>query len=513
MARLWPSLVLYFSLYLSRGLATSSSPGPANACGQLLRSYPHSTIYPGTSAFTENVIEPWSQTCQTVPACIFAPASAAEVAGGLAILRKANQTFALRTQGHMPVPGAADIRNGVLVVTTSLNSVQYSDASKTVVQIGAGNRWMDVYQVLAKDDLAVTGGRFGPVGVSGLLLGGGVSYFSSEHGWAANGVVNYEVVLANGTVCHANARQNSDLFWALKGGGFNFGIVTRLDLATFSVPYVWGGGAAYDASVLDPLVNAFASYAVASGGSSDPAAHADPTISYNMTTGEVSAYCIYMHRGADPAPAALRNFTSIPSTFQDLRVAESIVGHANDTDALQFSLGNRRQLFASTALASSAESVYLINQTFFDMIVSNPHIRTTVDDLGLTNTFQLLTPAMIKAARASGGDPIGLYDPLGNGVLAVLYGGNWADAKDDETVYAFFQAMIDELDSRAKNAGLYYDLVYLNDAAPTQTRDVFQKYSNGTALPRLRNIANKYDPDQVFQTLAPGGFKLVNAPV
>ena len=60
----------------------------------------------------------------------------------------------------MPVPGAADISNGVLMVTTSLNSVQYADDSKSVVQIGAGNRWLDVYEVLAKDSLAVAGGRF-----------------------------------------------------------------------------------------------------------------------------------------------------------------------------------------------------------------------------------------------------------------------------------------------------------------------------------------------------------------
>jgi FAD/FMN-containing dehydrogenase len=126
-----------------------------------------------------NGVELWSQTCQATPTCIFAPASAEEVAGGLAILRKANQIFAVRTQGHMPIPGAADISNGVLMVTTSLNSVQYADSSKSVVQIGAGNRWLNVYEVLVKDNLAVNGGCFGPVRVSSLLLSGSVSYSNS----------------------------------------------------------------------------------------------------------------------------------------------------------------------------------------------------------------------------------------------------------------------------------------------------------------------------------------------
>ncbi|KAJ5237729.1 hypothetical protein N7489_007820 [Penicillium chrysogenum] len=473
-------LALSLSFHLSQGVVASVLHRRANACKKLSRSYPNSTIHPGSSVFAEDVIEPWSQTCQTTPTCVFAPASAEEVAGGLAILRKADQTFAVRTQGHMPIPGAADISNGVLIVTTSLNSVQYADDSKSVVQIGAGNRWLDVYKVLAKDSLAVAGGRFGQVGVSGLLLGGGISYFNSDHGWGANSVVNYEVVLANGTVCAANAQQNSDFAY-------------------------------YDASALDPLVNAYASYAVASGGSSDPAAHSDPSILYNVTTGEVSGYSIYMHRGDDPAPAALKNFTDIPSTFQDFRVGKTILGHENDTNPVNFGVGNRRQLFSSTALASSAEAVYLVNQTFFDVIAANPQIKTTTD-LSVTNTYQLFTPGMIRAAEASGGDPIGLYDPLGNGVLAVLYGGNWADAKDDETIYKFFQDMIDELDNRAKKVGLYYDFVYLNDAAPTQTKDIFQKFSNGTALPKLREIAESYDPDQVFQTLTPGGFKFINSP-
>lgn len=79
----------------------------------------------------------------------------------------------------MPVPGAADIENGVLMVTTGMDTVEYADESKSVVKIGAGNKWLNVYEVLVEDNLAVVGGRFGPVGVSGLLLGGGISYFGS----------------------------------------------------------------------------------------------------------------------------------------------------------------------------------------------------------------------------------------------------------------------------------------------------------------------------------------------
>lgn len=299
----------------------------------------------------------WSETCQALPSCIYEPNSAQQLAEGFAILRQANQTFALRTGGHMPVSGASNIANEVLVSTVNLNSLQYAQ-NKSIVQIGAGHRWLDVYSLLQNDNLAVAGGRFGPVGVSGLLLGGGISYFGSrkscpfsiraiskpklEYGWGSSTITNYEIVLANGTITEANAQQNSDLFWALKGGSSNFGIVTRFDMKTFSVDAMWGGEALYNSSALDPIVNAYASYTVAQGGSSDPRAHADPSILVNATTGEVTVYSIYMHRGSEDNPPSLQNFTDIPATFSDLRVGKTILGLSNDTNPPAFREGNLR---------------------------------------------------------------------------------------------------------------------------------------------------------------------------
>ncbi|KAK8024445.1 hypothetical protein PG993_012511, partial [Apiospora rasikravindrae] len=80
--------------------------------------------------------------------------------------------------------------------------------------------------------VTVAGGRDADVGVGGFLLGGGISYFSGEMGLGCDTVVNYEVVLTNGTIVNANASDNSDLWRALKGGGSNFGIVTRYDMQT-----------------------------------------------------------------------------------------------------------------------------------------------------------------------------------------------------------------------------------------------------------------------------------------
>ncbi|KAL9628321.1 MAG: hypothetical protein Q9164_007318 [Protoblastenia rupestris] len=211
-----------------------------------------------------------------------------------------------------------------------------------------------------------------------------------------------------------------------------------------------------------------------------------------------------MHQGSDPDPESVRNFTSIPATFSDLRVAQNVNGHYNDTNPPNFDVGLRRQIFSATSLKSSAEAVYMINTTLFDAVAATPKLKS-VKDLSVTNTYQTFTASMLEAARAAGGDALDLHDPNGNGVNAVLYGANWIDAKDDDVVNKFIQDTVDTLDAKAKAADLYYNFIWINDAAESQIKQAFSKYES---FPRLKDIARRYDPDAVFQKLLPGGFKL-----
>jgi hypothetical protein len=89
--------------------------------------------------------------------------------------------------------------------------------------------------------VTVGGGRLAPVGVPGLLLAGGVNFYGNQHGFSADQVVQYEVVLASGKIVYATKSLNADLFWALKGGSSNFGIVTRFDMTTISSKKVFAG--------------------------------------------------------------------------------------------------------------------------------------------------------------------------------------------------------------------------------------------------------------------------------
>ena len=102
--------------------------------------------------------------------------------------------FAIKGQSHAPAQGFANIDNGVTIDMTRLNSVTVN-ADHTVASIGAGATWSDVYSYLDTLGLSVAGGRNGAVGVGGLTLGGGISYFAPRVGWACDNVVDFEVSL------------------------------------------------------------------------------------------------------------------------------------------------------------------------------------------------------------------------------------------------------------------------------------------------------------------------------
>lgn len=168
----------------------------------------------------------WSTGCGALkPSCILYPSSAEEVSAIVKVLDANNETFVVKSGGHNPNAGFASIAGGPLISTKYLNEVTF-DSSSMTVRVGPGNDWEDVHKVLNDVGVTVVGGRIGEVGVGGYIVGGGFSFLSAEYGWAANNIVEFEVVLANASIITASDTSHPDLYKALKGGGNNFGIVT-----------------------------------------------------------------------------------------------------------------------------------------------------------------------------------------------------------------------------------------------------------------------------------------------
>ncbi|KAL4888261.1 hypothetical protein BDV59DRAFT_211229 [Aspergillus ambiguus] len=183
----------------------------------------------------------WSLTAQLKPYAIVQPRNTAEVSKAVKVLLGIpGCKFAVRSGGHMAWAGANNINNGITIDLGLMADTTYNYQTQ-IASLEPGGTWARVYKELENHGRMVAGGREGKVGIGGLLLGGGISFYTCRVGFACDQVVNYEVVLADGSIINANDQANADLFRALKGGGNNFGIVTRFDIVTFPSNNIWDG--------------------------------------------------------------------------------------------------------------------------------------------------------------------------------------------------------------------------------------------------------------------------------
>ena len=183
----------------------------------------------------------WSTSCAALkPTCIIFPTTADEVSTVIKILNGNNEKFAIKSGGHNPNNGWSSVAGGPLISTSKLDQVLL-DPATGVCRVGPGQKLDSLAAALQGTGWTFVGGRIGPTGVGGLVLGGGLSYMSSQYGWSASSVLEYEVVLANGTIVKATKDQHSDLFKALKGGGNMFGVVTSYLVQTYRQGLVYGG--------------------------------------------------------------------------------------------------------------------------------------------------------------------------------------------------------------------------------------------------------------------------------
>ncbi len=177
--------------------------------------------------------------------------NAADVAAAVNFARENKLRLVVRGGGHS-YQGTSNAADSLLVWTRAMDDIVLhdgfvgqgcSETPQPAVSVGAGCIWLQAYSAVAKADRYVQGGGCMTVGVAGLIQSGGFGSFSKRFGLAAAGLIEAEVVTADGQVRIANACTNADLFWGLKGGGGgSLGVVTRLTLKTHPLPQ-WFGGA------------------------------------------------------------------------------------------------------------------------------------------------------------------------------------------------------------------------------------------------------------------------------
>ena len=419
----------------------------------------------------------WNAAVDRYPALIMRPRDARDIIRGVAFARNYDLPLAVRGGGHS-VAGYGTVDGGLVVDLSAMKRVEL-DADRQIATVEAGLTWGAFVTQSHQFGLATPGPDVGAVGVGGLTLGGGFGWLSRLHGMTIDNLISAEVITADGQRLTASGEENSDLFWALRGGGGNFGIATTLQFQTHPLETVVGGALIYPA--VREVLRDYAEAAAAA-----PEALAMLTLTQQ----------------APPLPF-------IPAAAHGKPAFMIIACYAGDRDGSQRAYAPLRRLGGHTPLADTVDTMPY--PALFEMTHMAAARRPQAIRAGFAGE---LDEAMIDAildAVAHATSPFGgvMLRVLG-GVIARVPAEATAFSHRDKPVYfAIGNAWDDSPGASAERhvawtedlwrifaphtAGAYAN--YLGDEGPER---VAAAYSPET-FARLAAIKRRYDPDNVFQ--------------
>lgn len=435
-------------------------------------------------------IHHWAISSTQYPACTVEPGTAEDVGIILGILSSTQTPFAVKGGGHASNPGFSST-TGVHIAMSRFSEVTYDSTSETAI-IGSGLVWDDVYASLAPHGVNVVGGRVTGVGVAGFILGGGFSWLTNQYGLTIDTVVAYELVKPTGEVANVTANSDPDLFFALKGGLNNFGIVTRFTLRTFPQGQVWGGLITYTQDHLSEVNAATVKF---SNDVTDPKAAIITT--YNFLLGQPGVSQLLFYDGPTPPDGIFDDFLAIPHFTQDVQTRDftSLV-LASPSNAT----ANLRGVFNTVSLLGYSDTLIdaIVNETKFwgaklsidtglfisyDVEPFRPNIFSVSD----THTESAYPPS-----RSAGLLPLNLYYA-------------WSFEISDDVFHDAIRQSAAHLYNVAVGQGqsdIVGAAVYPNYAIfDTPVESMY-----GSNVARLKQIKASVDPDNVM-ALA-GGFKI-----
>ena len=182
----------------------------------------------------------WNAMIDKRPGVIARPRTAADVVACVNVARTHGLPIAVRGGGHN-VAGRSVCDDGIVIDFADMKAIRVDPGAK-IARAEPGLRWTEFDRETQAVGLATTGGTIGDTGIAGLTLGGGFGWLEGKFGMTVDNLLGADVVLADGSLVHASSTEHPDLFWALRGGGGNFGIVTSFEYRLHEVgPLIIGG--------------------------------------------------------------------------------------------------------------------------------------------------------------------------------------------------------------------------------------------------------------------------------
>ncbi|GCE50310.1 FAD/FMN-containing dehydrogenase [Thermosporothrix hazakensis] len=368
--------------------------------------------------------------------------------------------LAIRSGGH-GISGRSTNVGGIIIDLSRLNKIEVLDAATRRVRIEPGARWMDVAAALAPYGWALSSGDYGGVGVGGLATAGGIGWLARKHGLTIDHLRAVEMVLADGSVVRASDKENPELFWAVRGAGSNFGIVTSFE---FEVDEV--GPVGWAQLILD----------------------ARDTASLLERWGAI----------VEAAPRDLTSFLIISPPRRGQPTIAYVMALV-DSDQPEIII-DRLQPIANLAPMYD-QSVFITSYAEIMANAQDTEHHGQGEPVSRSALVEHITPAFAKAAA----------ELINSGTVYIFQiravGGAVADVDPDATAYGNRSANFSVtafgvnrhlLNARWDSLASHFSGLYLNfetDTRPERLNDAFPPRT----LARLRELKRRYDPTNVFR--------------
>ncbi|KAF8260158.1 FAD-binding domain-containing protein [Lactarius quietus] len=300
-------------------------------------------FYPGSPEFDADISH-WANSSSQVSACSVEPGTPQDVGLILLVLASERTPFAVKGAGHSVNLGFSSTL-GVQISLSRFNDIVIDEESETV-QIGAGLTWTDVYASLVPKGINVVGGRLNGVGVAGFTLGGGYSWKTNQFGLTLDTVTEYELVLPTGEVTTVT-EQDEDLWFGLRGGLNNFGIVTKFTLKSHNQSDIWAALINFAGDQVDGLKRLCPSCTMGEF------VYVNGTLSFGISL---------FYDGPEPPEGLYDELLSLPNTTASITQGSFI-----DFIAAQFLPLYKRVSFNSVPILNYTEPILnaIINETEF----------------------------------------------------------------------------------------------------------------------------------------------------
>ncbi len=418
----------------------------------------------------------WNGLVDRRPSVIVRAADTSDIAEVINFSRENDLLLSVRGGGHS-FAGRAVCDNGVMLDLSAMRSVVIDPDSKTA-RVQGGATWADVDGAAQRFGLATTGGLISHTGVGGLTLGGGIGWLARKYGLAIDNLLSARLVTSGGVEVGTSEHENPDLFWAIRGGGGNFGVVTEFEFRVHPVgPEVFGGFLIYPFEAAEKGLKVYREFSLS-------------------CPDEVGCYAMFGR--IPPAPEIPERYHGKVGFF----IAVAFFGPEEDAESVIAPLRS----FASPILDAVQRTPYAVLQQLFDE-AQKPGNRW----YGKSGFWHEIPDDAIRELLRGVEDMAGeltlvFFESMGGAVSRVSIDATafphrsapfnfgitcgWADQTEDEANIQWTRNLHESL-SR------YEEGIYMNYADADETGKTTDTF--GSNLDRLREVKTKWDPYNLFK--------------